>query len=100
MYSFLFAHPLVEAITGWDFADGAWLGAPSGVIRKDNSLKPSYHLLDELIHKRWHTDLVLTTDSEGRAKMTGFRGDYKASLEGNASTFKLTKESGEISITL
>lgn len=100
MYSFLFAHPLVEAITGWDFADGAWLGAPSGVIRKDNSLKPSYHLLDELIHKRWHTDLVLTTDSEGRAKMTGFRGDYKASLDGSTGTFKLTKESGEISVTL
>ena len=48
----------------------------------------------------WHTAPVLTTGSQGRAKMTGFRGDYKASLEGNASTFKLTKESGEISITL
>lgn len=51
MYRFLFAHPSVEAITGWDFTDGAWLGAPSGVLRADNSEKPSYHMLKELIHK-------------------------------------------------
>ena len=24
-YRFLFHHPQVEAITGWNFADGAWL---------------------------------------------------------------------------
>ena len=27
-------HPLVTAITNWDYGDGAWLNAPSGVIEK------------------------------------------------------------------
>ena len=50
MYRNLFEnHPLVTAITNWDFGDGAWLNAPSGVIRKDGSLKPSYNRLHHLI---------------------------------------------------
>ena len=100
MYSFLFAHPLVEAITGWDFADGAWLGAPSGVIRKDNSPKPSYHLLDELIHKRWHTEKEAVTDANGSVTFTGYRGTYEVTANGKAYDFTLGKASGEISITL
>ena len=62
MYEILFEHPLVEAITGWDFADGAWLHAPSGLIREDNTLKPAYHELKRLIHKEWHTEDTLKTD--------------------------------------
>ena len=45
MYLILAGHPSVQAVTNWDFADGAWLGAPSGVIRKDNSVKPAYEML-------------------------------------------------------
>ena len=37
MYSILFAHPMVDAITTWDFNDGCWLKAPSGFVREDNS---------------------------------------------------------------
>ena len=51
MYEILFSHPKVEAITGWDFADGAWLNAPSGLLRADNSPKPSYRELQRLIHE-------------------------------------------------
>ena len=65
MLIFLFDHPLVEAITGWDFADGAWLGAPSGVIRRDNSRKPSYEMLKKLIHEEWHTAGSFCTDENG-----------------------------------
>ena len=48
MYRILSAHPLVSAVTNWDFADGGWLGAPSGLIRKDNSSKPAYDMLMKL----------------------------------------------------
>lgn len=42
MYSILFQHPLVEAVTTWNFSDhNAWLGAPAGLLRKDNSPKPA-----------------------------------------------------------
>ena len=65
MYRILFSHPQVEAITGWDFADGAWLNAPSGVIRKDNSIKPAYTMLKDLIKKEWWTDYEVCTDEHG-----------------------------------
>ncbi|MBE6350614.1 MAG: 1,4-beta-xylanase, partial [Spirochaetaceae bacterium] len=85
MYKNLFEkHPLVTAITNWDFADGAWLNAPSGLIRKDNSLKPSYNALYDLIHKEWHTSLVVKTDENGFANIEGFKGIYSATCDGSA----------------
>ena len=45
MYDIVEAHPLTEAITNWDFSDGCWLKAPTGLIREDNSVKPSYEML-------------------------------------------------------
>ena len=89
MYRFLFAHPSVEAITGWDFTDGAWLGAPSGVLRADNSEKPSYHMLKELIHKEWHTSEKLHTDENGIAALTGFKGSYTLTGESGSGEFHL-----------
>jgi GH35 family endo-1,4-beta-xylanase len=49
MYTILFEHLLVEAISSWEFSDDeAWINAPSGFIRKDNSSKTSYEVL--IIH--------------------------------------------------
>lgn len=44
------AHPLVEAFTTWDHTDGKWLGAPSGVLRADNSVKPAHSVLKRLVN--------------------------------------------------
>ena len=76
MYTALFEHPLVEAITTWDFYDGCWLKAPSGLVREDNSEKPSYLALQNLIHGEWETHETLTTDENGCLSFTGFQGDY------------------------
>ena len=92
MYEILFAHPLVEAITGWDFADGAWLGAPSGLIRKDNSEKPAFGALKKLIHEDWTTDVTLITDSEGCAILCGYRGTYLAESDAGKAEFTLSRE--------
>ena len=91
MYRFLFDHPLVEAITGWDFADGAWLGAPSGVIRKDNSVKASYEMLRKLIHEEWHTAGSCRTDEDGWAEIEGFKGSYRITAQGASAEFELGK---------
>ena len=77
MYSVLFAHPLVEAITTWDFNDGCWLKAPSGFVREDNSIKPAYETLRRLIHETWETHEALVTDGEGFLTLNGFKGDYR-----------------------
>ena len=92
MYSTLFAHPLVEAITTWDFNDGCWLKAPSGFVREDNSEKPSYHALQKLIHQDWETHETLMTDSEGQLSFTGFKGDYTLTLNGQKRTLTLDQD--------
>lgn len=89
MYRTLFEHPLVQAITTWDYRDGAWLNAPSGFIRKDNSLKPSYKMLKNLVRNEWWTDIEVTTDSEGYADIEAFKGDYDISSDDSKVSVKL-----------
>lgn len=89
MYRILFAHPQVEAVTGWDFADGAWLNAPSGVVRKDNSVKPSYEMLKHLIKEEWCTRCELMTDAEGFVTVEGFKGEYEIRTQDSKASFKL-----------
>ncbi len=85
MYRTLFSHPLVEAITTWDYRDGAWLKAPSGFIREDNSRKPSYEMLKKLVKEEWWTDVTVRTDENGRAMVDAFKGEYQISSgEGKA----------------
>jgi len=89
MYRILFAHPLVEAITTWDYRDGAWLKAPSGYIRLDNSLKPSYKMLQKMVKEEWWTDTEVTTDAEGFAEVDAFKGEYLVTADGVETTMTL-----------
>ena len=82
IYTLLFSHPSVEAITTWDFKDGAWLGAPRGFIRDDMSLKPSYEVMDRLINHEWSTDLNLKSDENGFIHFEGFKGEYEIEVNG------------------
>jgi endo-1,4-beta-xylanase len=99
MYSILFKHPLVEAITSWQFSDdGAWIGAPAGFIRKDNSLKPSYKVLQKLIKGDWNTNVTRKTDDNGRVTFEGFLGDYELVCEDKKVSFKLDKDADTVQI--
>ena len=78
MYRILFADPNIKAITGWDFADGAWLNAPSGLVTKDNRCKPAYDRLLSLVKGEWWTkDQVIRTNREGFVTVSGTKGTYK-----------------------
>ena len=90
MYRILFAHPNVQAITGWDYTDGAWLGAPSGVLHKDGTVKPVYERLMKLIRGEWWTDCEICTDENGFATVEGFKGDYVLETENGQAQLKLT----------
>ncbi len=97
MYTVLFSHPLVEAITTWDFNDGCWLKAPSGFVHEDNSEKPSYTALKQLIHGAWETHETLETDGEGRVTLNGFRGGYTLRTDEGSASFALgTDAEGQI----
>ena len=92
MYTVLFSHPLVEAITTWDFNDGCWLKAPSGFVHQDNSVKPSYEALKQLIHGDWETHEILPTDADGYLAFTGFRGSYTVSTDDSSASFTLDND--------
>lgn len=102
LYRTLFAEPSVEAITNWCIVDGKWLGAPGGLLRKDNSCKPSYYVLKNLIKNEWWTNLTVMTDDYGQAEITGFLGDYAAEADGLKGGFKLKKDSSsdKVSVTM
>jgi hypothetical protein len=99
MYRVLFSHPLVQTITTWDFHDGAWLKAPSGFIRSDNSLKPSYHMLKKLVREEWWTDVTLTTDVAGCVEVEAFKGQYKLGADGKESSANLI-DNEKLTVTL
>lgn len=96
MYTELFAHPLVEAITTWDLTDGKWLGAPSGVLTVDGQEKPAYDALMKLIHKDWETHEEFTADENGIVTITGFKGKYEISSEGKTAKVDLEQNCDEV----
>lgn len=91
MYEIFFSHPLVDNAVSWNFVDGGWLGAPAGFIRQDNSIKPVYDAVYELVKGKWWTRGEAVTDANGEIVVDGFRGDYKISCCGNEATLALRK---------
>ena len=100
MLRLLFDHPSVEAVTGWDFTDGCWLGAPSGLLTADNRPKPAYRALERLIHEEWHTECDVTTDENGCARVCGYKGAYTLSDGTREASLRLEKDGGEMEVVL
>ena len=103
LYTVLFSHPAVEAITWWDFTDlNAWQGAPAGLLRRDMSPKPAYEALRRLIKGKWWTgELKLKTDAAGSVKFRGFLGDYEVESSAGAGKFSIAQAGlAEVSVKL
>ena len=99
MYRILFADPNIKAITGWDFADGAWLNAPSGLVTKDNRCKPAYHKLLSLVKGEWWTkDEVIHTNSDGIVSIKGTKGTY--GIDGAEGIIRISSEPSEATVTI
>lgn len=92
MYTILFEHPLVESIVSWKFSDEqAWLNAPAGFVRKDNSTKPSYDVVKRLIKEQWSTNITLQTDEDGYVTFEGVLGEYELISGDKKASFMLDK---------
>jgi hypothetical protein len=74
-------------------SDGGWLNAPAGLLRKDGSAKPAYDELLKLVKGEWWISPTrLSTDSEGKIRLTGFFGEYELSCGGERKSFSITRE--------
>lgn len=87
-YRNVFAHPATESLTYWGLADeGAWLGAPSGLVRLDGTAKPAWHALHELIKGEWWMKpTTAVTDDAGRVVIDGIAGHYSITVDGATVT--------------
>jgi GH35 family endo-1,4-beta-xylanase len=107
LYTLLFSHPSVEAVTVWDFSDyNAWQGAPSGYIHKDMTPKPAYLKLKQLIKGKWWTKTKTTITADGKASFRGFLGQYKVTaqtpnrkLTGSFDLDKTTKKTIQVKLS-
>ena len=92
----------MDAITWWDLADGGWLNAPAGLIRKDSSSKPAYEELLRLVKGEWWMSPThFITDGEGKVYFRGFLGEYEMHWESKRIPFKLdTKGATSIKIQI
>lgn len=100
-YTTLLANPKVESITWWDFADGAWLGAPSGFITVDNRVKPAYDELYKLVKDElWLKPTKYITDENGEIKVSGFFGDYEVSCRGMKIGFNLDSSNETVKLII
>ena len=90
-YRTVIAHPAVESLTYWGLTDeGAWLGAPSGLIRADGTAKPSYTALRDLVRSEWwHAPRALRPGTDGTVRVRGFAGDYRVTTAAGAANFQI-----------
>lgn len=95
-YRACFAHPNVQAISWWDFADQPGIFVQNGgLLHLDLTPKPAYLALKKLLHETWHTKITAKTDAQGRLPVRGYYGDYTVTAAGKKTatgTFTLARE--------
>ncbi len=101
-YTTLFGHPAVHAATYWGLTDdGAWLGAPAGLVRTDGTPKPAYEALKALVKGEWWLpETTVQTDEDGRFELDAFVGEYVVRAAGDEATFALGVDVPEVTVRL
>lgn len=76
-----FSHPAVEGFLMWGFWEGQhWI--PNGAMfRRDWTPKPNARVYEELVFRRWWTDVNGRTGNDGVYRTRGFLGEYLVEAE-------------------
>ena len=100
-YRTLISHPSVRSITYWGLTDdGAWLGAPAGLVGTDGTPEPAYDVLRALVKGEWWLPPATErTDGAGRLEVRGFLGDYRVDHAGRTAPLTIAAP-GQTATTL
>ena len=87
-----FSHPAMKSFLIWGFWEGAHWRPSAAMIRKDWSGTPSLDVWNNLIYKKWWTDVTGTADADGTFRARGFLGDYEVevTVDGKTAKYPLT----------
>ncbi len=84
LYQLFFSQKQVDSLVWWNFCDRMAFGEEnvyhSGLLRNDLSEKPAFGVVDELIHRTWHTELETRQTEEAPIEFIGFYGDYEVTF--------------------
>lgn len=90
----IFSHSAYDGLILWGFWEGAHWRPEAALWRKDWSSKPAARVWEDWIGNHWHTQLTLKTDPNGIAVWRGFKGSYRANIDGNDTSPFLPGASG------
>lgn len=87
VYTLLFSHPAVYAITWWAFLEELGWHPELGdyFIDQSGHVNQLYNALYNLIHVQWNSTGTYQLDASGRIRFTGFYGNYTAHVAGGSS---------------
>jgi GH35 family endo-1,4-beta-xylanase len=78
----VFSHPAYTSFLLWGFWEGSHWKPEAASWNKDWSIRKRGEVLEEWIGRRWHTEITLKTDANGRVKWRGFPGWYEVQATG------------------
>jgi GH35 family endo-1,4-beta-xylanase len=79
----VFSHPAYTSFLLWGFWEGSHWKPAAASWNKDWSIRKRGEVLEEWIGRRWHTEVTLKTNAQGRVKWRGFPGWYEVQATGH-----------------
>jgi endo-1,4-beta-xylanase len=79
----VFSHPAYTSFLLWGFWEGSHWKPAAASWNKDWSIRKRGEVLEEWIGRRWHTEVTLKTNAQGRVKWRGFPGWYEVQAAGH-----------------
>ncbi len=87
----VFSHPSVTGVLTWGFWEGRHWKPRAAFWDQTWNLRPHGAMWLDLITRQWWTNASLITDTDGRAMIRGFCGDYKITVTDSKGTTLATK---------
>ncbi|MCB1275374.1 endo-1,4-beta-xylanase [Prosthecobacter sp.] len=84
----VFSHPAYTSFLLWGFWEGSHWKPEAASWNNDWSIRKRGEVLEEWIGRKWHTEVTLKTDANGRVEWRGFPGWYELTAQGRMMLVK------------